>query len=176
MAELARALAREIASREWGLVTGGGSVGLMGVVSDEVLTHGGEVIGVMPRHLVEREISHPGVDLHVVDTMHMRKALMYDLADMVVALPGGYGTLDELFEVLTWNQLGLHTKPTGVLDKDGYFAPLLDVSRRRGQRRLPAGRAPRAAARTARDPERLLDDLTAWQPVAVSKWISEEDR
>ena len=175
MAELARALAREIASREWGLVTGGGSVGLMGVVSDEVLTHGGEVIGVMPRHLVEREISHPGVDLHVVDTMHMRKALMYDLADLIVALPGGYGTLDELFEVLTWNQLGLHTKPTGVLDKDGYFAPLLEFL----DGAVTGGflrDEHRALLLHGSDPGRLLDDLTAWQPVAVSKWISEEDR
>jgi uncharacterized protein (TIGR00730 family) len=175
MAEVARELAREIASRDWGVVTGGGSVGLMGIVSDEVLTHGGEVIGVMPRHLVEREISHPGVDLHVVDTMHTRKALMYDLADMVVALPGGYGTLDELFEALTWNQLGLHTKPTGLLDKDGYFAPLLDFL----DGAVSAGflRAEhRALLLHGSSARQLLDDLVAWEPVAVSKWISEEDR
>jgi uncharacterized protein (TIGR00730 family) len=175
MADVARELAREIASREWGLVTGGGSVGLMGVVSDEALTHGGEVIGVMPRHLVEREISHPGVDLHVVDTMHSRKALMYDLADMVVALPGGYGTLDELFEALTWNQLGLHTKPTGLLDKDGYFAPLLaflDGAVSAGFLRTEH----RSLLLHGSSARQLLDDLVAWQPVAVSKWISEEDR
>jgi uncharacterized protein (TIGR00730 family) len=175
MAEVARELAREIASRDWGVVTGGGSVGLMGIVSDEVLTHGGEVIGVMPRHLVEREISHPGVDLHVVDTMHTRKALMYDLADMVVALPGGYGTLDELFEALTWNQLGLHTKPTGLLDKDGYFAPLLDFL----DGAVSAGflRAEhRALLLHGSSARQLLDALAAWEPVAVSKWISEEDR
>ena len=170
-----RELAREIASRDWGLVTGGGSVGLMGVVSDEVLAHGGEVIGVMPRHLVEREISHPGVDLHVVDTMHTRKALMYDLADMVVALPGGYGTLDELFEALTWNQLGLHTKPTGLLDQDGYFAPLLEFL----NGAVTGGflqAEHRALLLHGSSASTLLDDLLAWQPITVSKWISEEDR
>jgi uncharacterized protein (TIGR00730 family) len=175
MADVARQLARELVTRDYGLVTGGGSVGLMGVISDAVLAGGGEVIGVMPRHLTEREISHPGVDLHTVDTMHVRKALMYDLADMVVALPGGFGTLDELFEVLTWNQLGLHTKPTGILDHEGYFAPLLAFL----DGAVDAGflrREHRALLLHGSDAGQLLDDLAAWQPVAVSKWISEEDR
>ena len=125
VADLAKALAHALVGRGHGVVFGGGSVGLMGILADEVLAAGGEVIGVMPKHMVDREVAHAGTQLHIVDTMHTRKALMYDLSDAVIALPGGYGTLDELFEVLTWNQLGLHAKPAGLLDHKGYFAPLV---------------------------------------------------
>lgn len=124
--EAAHALGRVLAARGVGVVYGGASVGLMGAVADAALAAGGEVVGVIPRSLVEREIAHRGLTaLHVVETMHERKARMAALADGFVALPGGVGTFEELFEVWTWGQLGLHAKPCGVLDVAGYYAPLL---------------------------------------------------
>src|SRR6266404_9183331 len=124
-ADAAATLARELARRGIGLVYGGGSVGLMGVVADAVLEAGGEVIGVIPRALATKEIAHQGLaDLRVVPSMHERKALMTELADGFIALPGGFGTFDELFEAITWAQLGLHNKPVGLLDVADYFAPL----------------------------------------------------
>jgi uncharacterized protein (TIGR00730 family) len=126
-AEAARRLGGALAARGWGLVYGGGHVGLMGVLADAALAAGGEVIGVIPQGLVARELAHPGLTrLHVVGTMHERKALMADLAEAFAALPGGFGTADELFEALTWAQLGLHAKPVGLLNVGGYFDPLLD--------------------------------------------------
>jgi uncharacterized protein (TIGR00730 family) len=108
------------------LVYGGASVGLMGALADAALDAGGQVIGVLPRDMQERELAHAGLsELHLVDTMHERKARMTDLADGFVALPGGMGTLDELFECLTWRQLGIHAKPVGLFEVEGYFAPLL---------------------------------------------------
>lgn len=122
----ARALGVELVRRGAGLVYGGASVGLMGVLADAVLERGGEAIGVIPRALVERELAHPGLTaLHVVETMHERKTLMSELADGFIALPGGMGTLDELAEAITWGQLGIHAKPCGLLDVHGYFGPLL---------------------------------------------------
>ena len=127
-AEAARAFGALLAERGIGLVTGGGSVGLMGVVADAVLDAGGEALGVIPRRLVDRELGHHGLTaLHVVESMHERKALMHELSDAFVALPGGYGTLDELFEAITWRQLGIHGKPVGVLDVEGYFQPLCSL-------------------------------------------------
>ena len=124
--DAAHALGRTLAARGVGVVYGGASVGLMGAVADAALAAGGEVIGVIPRSLVAREIAHAGLTgLHVVDTMHERKARMAAVADAFVALPGGVGTLEELFEVWTWGQLGLHAKPCGLLDVAGYYAPLL---------------------------------------------------
>jgi hypothetical protein len=115
-----------MAHRGLGLVFGGGHVGLMGAIADAVLQSGGEVIGVIPQGLVDRELAHRGcTQLHITRTMHERKALMADLSDAFVALPGGYGTLDETFEMLTWAQLGLHAKPVGVLNVNGYFGALL---------------------------------------------------
>jgi uncharacterized protein (TIGR00730 family) len=119
-------LGRLAASRDLKVVYGGARVGLMGAVADAALAARGTVIGVIPRRLVEHEIAHAGVTkLHVVETMHERKALMAELSDAVIALPGGSGTLDELFELFTWKQLGLHRKPIGLLDVDGYWQPLL---------------------------------------------------
>ncbi len=124
--EAARQTGTLLAERGIGLVYGGGRVGLMGVVADAVLAAGGEVIGVIPGHLSEREVGHGGLsELHVVGSMHERKALMARLADGFLALPGGIGTLDELFEIWTWRQLGLHAKPVGLLDVDGFFRPLV---------------------------------------------------
>jgi uncharacterized protein (TIGR00730 family) len=123
--EAAAALAELMAERGIGLVFGGGRVGLMGVLADTILAAGGEAIGVMPRQLVDREHAHMGLtDLKVVGSMHERKAQMADLADGFAAVPGGIGTLEELIEVFTWNQLGIHAKPCGVLDVAGYYAGL----------------------------------------------------
>lgn len=122
----AQEMGATLARRGQGVVYGGGNVGLMGAVADAALATGGEVIGVIPRTLVERELAHEGISaLHVVGSMHERKALMADLSDGFIAMPGGFGTLDEFFEVLTWAQLGLHGKPCGLLNVDGYFDHLL---------------------------------------------------
>ncbi|MFC5437565.1 TIGR00730 family Rossman fold protein [Rhodanobacter umsongensis] len=124
-AEQARAFGEEMARRGIALVYGGGKVGLMGTVADAVLAGGGKVIGVIPRQLVELEVAHPGLsELVVVDTMHQRKTRMYELSDAFVALPGGFGTMDEMFEMLTWAQLGLHRYPCAFLDVRGYYRDL----------------------------------------------------
>jgi uncharacterized protein (TIGR00730 family) len=126
----ARTFGAAAADRGLGLVYGGGKVGLMGAVADGALAAGGEVIGVIPRELVERELTHDGLtDLHVVGSLHERKALMAELADAFVALPGGFGTLDELMEQLTWSQLGLHAKPIGLLEVEEYWRPLVAFAR-----------------------------------------------
>ena len=118
-------MGRLLARRGYGLVYGGGQVGLMGVIADAVLASGGEVIGVIPESILAREIPHTGVtQLHIVSGMHERKARMATLADAFIALPGGYGTFEELFEVITWAQLGLHSKPIGLLNVAGYFNAL----------------------------------------------------
>jgi len=157
----ARAFAQAVAERGIRVVYGGASVGLMGATADAVLRAGGEVVGVIPRALVDREIAHGGLtQLHVVDTMHERKAMMAELSDAFVALPGGLGTLEELFEVWTWGMLGLHSKPYGVLDVDGYYSPLihfLDHACDEGFIR-PAQRAMLAVDR---DATRLLDKLVS---------------
>jgi uncharacterized protein (TIGR00730 family) len=163
-------LARRLAREGIGLVYGGASVGLMGAVADAALAEGGEVIGVMPRSLVDREIAHPGVDVRVVATMHERKALMADLSDAFVALPGGSGTLDELFESFTWGQLGMHSKPCALLDVDGYWSGLtsfLDHATaegflREGHRRMLLH---------ARDPEDLLAAFAAYEAPRLPKWV-----
>ncbi len=130
-AAAAAAFARELARAGVGIVYGGGHVGMMGVIADAALAAGGEVIGVMPQHLVDDEVAHPGLPrLEVVQSMHERKAVMADLADAFVALPGAAGTLEELFEAWTWGMLGLHAKPTALLDVDGFWQPLLTQLRR----------------------------------------------
>lgn len=124
--EVATAFGHALAARGLSLVFGGGSIGLMGRLADAVLARGGHVIGVIPSGLVRREVAHLSLpDLHVVRTMHERKMRMAELSDAFVALPGGMGTLDEMFEMLTWAQLGLHAKPCAILDVNGYYGPLL---------------------------------------------------
>lgn len=123
-AEMAAAFGRLLAQRGIRLVYGGGNVGLMGMLADAVLAAGGEVIGVIPQMLVDRELAHRGTDLRIVTSMHERKALMAEISDAFVALPGGLGTYEELFEVLTWAQLGIHHKPVGCLNVHGYFEAL----------------------------------------------------
>ena len=171
----ARLLGRLLARRGVGLVYGGASVGLMGAVADAALAGGGEVLGVIPRPLEEREIGHRGLTkLHVVASMHERKQKMADLADAFVAMPGGMGTLEELSETLTWSMLGLHAKPLGLLDVDGYWRPLenfLDHAVAEGFLRAEH----RALVLSDADPARLLDRLAAWTPPPrIVKWIDRE--
>lgn len=125
-AELAAEVGRSIAGRGLGIVYGGGHVGLMGIVADAAMKAGGEVIGVIPRFMQKAELAHQGVtELILVDTMHQRKQRMHELSDAVIALPGGFGTMDELFELLTWRQIGLHDQPIGLLNTHGFYDPLL---------------------------------------------------
>jgi uncharacterized protein (TIGR00730 family) len=122
----ATATGRAIAERGWGVVYGGGHVGLMGLVADAALGAGGQVVGVIPGFMAERELAHGGLtELIVVDDMHQRKMRMHQMSDAVIALPGGFGTLDELFELLTWRQIGLHNKPIALLNVDGFYDPLI---------------------------------------------------
>jgi uncharacterized protein (TIGR00730 family) len=170
-ADAARALAALLAERGIGLVYGGGHVGLMGVLADTALAAGGEVIGVMPQRLVDREIAHRGLtDLRVVGSMHERKALMAELSDAFVAVPGGIGTLEELIEVYTWSQLGLHTKACGVLNVRGYYdhlAAFLDHAVEEAFLRPQH----RAVLSVADEPAELLDRLAAYEPPVVGKWL-----
>jgi uncharacterized protein (TIGR00730 family) len=170
-ADGARALAAEFAARGIGLVYGGGKVGLMGVIADTVLAAGGEAIGVMPQALIDREIGHPDLtELKVVGSMHERKAEMAELADAFVALPGGIGTLEELIEVYTWSQLGIHNKACGLLNVRGYYdalAGFLDHAVSEGFLRAQH----RAVLSVAEDPAELLDALDAYEPPRVAKWL-----
>ncbi|MDT0632417.1 TIGR00730 family Rossman fold protein [Rubrivirga sp. S365] len=163
-AEAARSLGTLLAEAGIGLVTGGGRVGLMGVVADAVLAAGGEAVGVIPHALAEREVGHDGLTaLHVVASMHERKATMADLADAFVALPGGLGTLEEIAEMLTWAQLGLHDKPCGLLDVEGYYAPLVAfVDHAVGEGFV--GAEHRAALVVEAEPAALLDRLRSAPP------------
>jgi uncharacterized protein (TIGR00730 family) len=166
---------QEIGRRGWQLVYGGGNVGLMGVLADAVLAAGGEIVGVIPRFLVEREVGHAGVTrLLRVDSMHERKARIGELADAFVALPGGLGTLEELFEVWTWNLLGLHAKPCGLLDVEGYFGPLVRfLDRTVEEGFVSAGH--RAILAVESDPEALLDRLAAAPSPPAPKWTGHGD-
>ena len=174
--ERAIALGTRIAKEGLALVYGGGNVGLMGVVADAVLEAGGEVIGVIPEQLVNWEVAHKGVTrLEVVANMHERKARMFDLADGFVALPGGFGTLDEMFEMLTWRQLGIADKPCAFLDVDGFYAPLLAMMDRMVEERFlhPEQRRDLWHGDS-------IDALVAWmrayEPAQASKWIDEKRR
>ena len=168
----ARGLARAVAARGLNLVYGGGSVGLMGVLGATALAAGGRVIGVAPRQLVEREVVHAGLtELRVVATMHERKALMADLSDAFIALPGGLGTLDELFEMLTWTQLGIHRKPCALLDVNGYFSRLGEfLDHAVAQRFIKAEH--RLMLITGENPDALLDQLSTARLPEVSKWMA----
>ncbi len=152
---------RLLASRGQRLVYGGGRVGLMGALADGALAGGGEVVGVIPEAMVGRELAHSGIpDLRVVASMHERKATMADLADAFVALPGGIGTLEELFEIWTWGQLGLHRKPCGLLDLDGYYAQLLAFLAHAEASGFIGADTMRLLV-VERDPERLLAELAS---------------
>ena len=169
---LAQALGEELARRGLGLVYGAASVGLMGVIADTVLAHGGEVIGVIPRGLFKREVAHLGLtQLREVSSMHERKALMADLSNGFIALPGGLGTFDELFEIITWAQLGLHTKPIGLLDDTGYFAPLLALIRHASEEGFVMPAHANIVMQEA-TPAALLDRFATYTPaVNPSQWV-----
>ena len=170
--EAGRRLGLLLAERRIGLVYGGASVGVMGAVADAVLKGGGEVIGVIPRALVQRELAHDHLtELRVVESMHERKALMADLSDAVIALPGGFGTFEELFETVTWSQLGIHRKAFGVLNVAGFYDGLLALV----QHAVDEGFVPpehRALILEATEPEPLLDLVIGYEPPPpVVKWI-----
>ena len=174
--EVAAEVGTLLAARGIGLVYGGARVGLMGAVADAVLAAGGEAIGVIPEAMVAKEVAHTGLtDLRVVGSMHERKALMSDLADGFVALPGGWGTLEEFFEVLTWAQLGLHRKPCGLLNVHGYFDHLLAFL----AHTIDEGFVRReyaASLTVAALPAELLDVLASATPPRVEKWLDPTDR
>jgi uncharacterized protein (TIGR00730 family) len=170
-AAAARALGQALLARGLGLVYGGGNIGLMGVIADTVLAGGGEVIGVIPTFLRDREVAHESVtELRLVTTMHERKGLIYDLADGVMVLPGGIGTLDELFETWTWNYLQLHAKPCGLLNVAGYYDPLVAMIERAVTEQF-LHLTPHARLLVGEDPVRLLDQLQQAQPQA-GRWES----
>jgi hypothetical protein len=173
-AEAAERLARELVKRGYGVVFGGGKVGMMGVLADAALAAGGEVIGVIPRALLEKEIAHGGLtELRVVASMHERKAMMAELSEGFIALPGGLGTLEEFFEVLTWAQLGLHPKPCGLLNVSGYYDRLLDFLDLTVEERFVKGQH-RALVIMSTSPTDLIDRLAAYRAPHVEKWIDRE--
>jgi uncharacterized protein (TIGR00730 family) len=176
-AEATAEVARLLAGEGIGVVYGGGHVGLMGVLADTVMAAGGEAIGVMPQALVDREIGHTGIsELRVVGSMHERKALMADLSDAFIALPGGAGTLEELFEVYTWAQLGLHDKPCGLLDVEDYFSGLVGFLDHAVDERF-LREEHRAMLMVEHEPPALIARLAEFEPRAVTpKWIDREER
>jgi uncharacterized protein (TIGR00730 family) len=169
--ERAGEVGRLLAERGIETVYGGASVGVMGALADGALAAGGNVIGVIPRRLLESEIGHAGLtELHIVETMHERKALMAELADGVIALPGGTGTLDELFELFTWSQLGLHRKPLGLLDVADYWQPLLRFLAHAVTERFLRGEHLETLM-VERDAGLLLDRLASHEPRVLDKWL-----
>ncbi len=173
-ADAARAMGAEIARRGLVLVYGGGAVGLMGIVADAALAAGGEVHGIIPRALREKEVGHYGLTrLEVVETMHIRKARMAELSDGFIAMPGGIGTFEELFEIWTWGQLGIHDKPLAFLNVAGFYDPLaifLDNTVEAGFLK----QTHRAMAITDTQPATLLDRMEQYVPAATYKWVEKE--
>ena len=169
--DTARQLGTLLAARGIALVYGGGRVGLMGAVADAALAGGGEVIGIMPHGLVQREVAHHGLTkLHVVDSMHERKAMMNELADGFIVMPGGVGTLEEFFETWTWAQLGVHRKPIGLLDVAGFWQPLLALITHMDAEGFMRGTASDWLL-TATDPTTLLDAMERFAPPTVRRWL-----
>lgn len=174
-AEAARALARSLVKRNIGLVYGGASVGLMGVVADQVLQLGGRAVGVIPEALVRKEVAHHHLtELHVTQSMHERKTLMAELSDAFIALPGGLGTLEELFEIWTWAQLGIHNKPCGLLNAEGYYDPLIAFLEHATAEQF-VGRTHRAMLLVEQEADALLDLIADYQPPAVAKWVDKDE-
>jgi len=171
-AAAAATLGTELASRGIGVVYGGGNVGLMGILADAVIAAGGRITGVIPHGLVARELAHAGVtELRVVHSMHERKALMAALSDGFVTLPGGFGTLEEFAEAVTWTQLGVHAKPCGLLNVDGYYDALLAFFRHALAEQFLRPTHSEIVV-SASDPIGLLNQLAAWQPPAVGRWMT----
>jgi len=173
-AEHATVLGTELARQDIRLVYGGGNVGLMGIVADAVLAGGGEVTGVIPQQLVDMEVAHRGVtQLEIVGSMHERKARMFDLSDGFIALPGGFGTLDEMFEMLTWRQLGLGDKPCAFLDVDGFYAPLSVMMDRMVEERFLHPEQ-RNDLWHGDDIAAMLGWMKRYQPVQATKWLNQK--
>lgn len=171
----AHSLAKEMVNRNIGLVYGGASIGIMGQIADTVLSLGGEVIGVIPQALAAKEVSHNGLtELKVVGSMHARKAMMADLADGFIALPGGLGTLEELFEILTWAQLGFHQKPCGLLNIDGYYNGLITFLDH-GVDEAFIKPIHRSLLQVSDNPDQLLDTFASFQPSITEKWIERDE-
>jgi uncharacterized protein (TIGR00730 family) len=169
--EAAKRLARALVRRNIEVVYGGASVGTMGVLANAALAEGGHVIGIIPQAILGREVVHRGLsDLRVVASMHERKTLMAELSDGFIALPGGLGTLDELFEILTWGQLGLHQKPCGLLNIRDYYRGLIDFLDHAVAERFIAD-VHRAMLLVEEEPERLLDHFERYQAPTVAKWV-----
>jgi uncharacterized protein (TIGR00730 family) len=173
--QAAEDLGREIVRRGWALVYGGGSVGLMGVVADAVLAGGGEVVGVIPEMLATKELLHTGATtMHVAPTMHARKAQMEELADAFIALPGGYGTFEELLEIITWAQLGIHAKPIGLLNTDHFYDGLTRFFDHAIEEGFIKARQ-RGLVVVAETAGALLERLVSHEMPQVKKWIKRED-
>ena len=170
----AHAMGHALAARKIGLVFGGGGVGLMGAVADACLAAGGDVTGVIPRGLATKELAHARLtDLRVVETMHDRKALMAELADAFIALPGGFGTFEEFFEVLTWSQLGIHRKPCALLNVAGYFDPLVTLFEHSVTEGFVYAEH-RQLILHATETNELLDKIAQWRAPNVKRWITPE--
>ena len=171
--DAARSLGAALVSRNLGLVYGGGAVGLMGLLADAVLERGGHVIGVIPRPLVAREVAHSGLsELRVVASMHERKTQMAHLSDAFIALPGGLGTLEELFEIWTWAQLGIHRKPCGLLNAEGYYDHLLEFLNHAVAEKFIETKN-RSMMTLAEGGSELLDRLESYQGLEVPRWVEE---
>ena len=173
--DAAVALAKALVERDIGLVFGGGAVGIMGKVSDAVLDAGGEVIGVIPKALAVKEVAHENLtQLHVVASMHERKAMMAELADGFIALPGGWGTLEEIFEMLTWAQLGFHDKPCGLLNVGGYYDHLVGFLENSFEQQF-VNELYRPMLMKSDEPVQLLDQFASYQAPKVRKWMGEDE-
>lgn len=173
--QAAQLMGETLAQQGIELVYGGGNVGLMGVVADAVLHAGGRAIGVLPKALEAKELAHTGLtELHIVHSMHERKALMADLSDGFVALPGGYGTFEEFCEVVTWTQLGFHQKPCGLLNVEGFYDPLIMMFDRATTEQFIRP-IHRNLVLQAQEPEKLLKLLSDFEPVTTNKWAQEQD-
>ena len=171
----AQALGETLAARNIELIFGGSHVGLMGVVADAVLANGGKVVGVLPRFMADKELAHPRLTkLHVVETMHARKQLMAGLAEGFIALPGGFGTLEEIFEAITWGQLHLHAHPCGLLNVAGYFDSLLEFLRLTTASGF-VKRKQLEALVVAATPDDLLARFAAFRPLKTDKWVPTQD-
>jgi uncharacterized protein (TIGR00730 family) len=171
----AKSMAKELCDRNVGLVFGGGAVGIMGILADAMLTAGGKVVGVIPKALAKKEVAHYGLsELHVVASMHERKAMMAELADGFVALPGGWGTLEEIFEMLTWAQLGFHEKPCGLLNVEGYYDGLIGFLENAFRQKFVKDLY-RPLLMHADDPSILLDRFSDYKAPRVRKWMEEDE-
>ena len=174
-AKAATLLAQALCDRGIGLVYGGAAVGVMGALADAVLAAGGEAVGVIPKSLAVKEVAHDGLSkLHVVGSMHERKAMMADLADGFIALPGGWGTLEELFEILTWAQLGFHDKPCGLLNVEGYYDGLIGFLENSFEQQF-VNELYRPLLIKAHEPVGLLDQFATYRAPKVRKWMGEDD-